>query len=378
MRTRVLWNEVSLPRLRIAQVAPPLEAIPPQLYGGTERVIDLLTETLVERGHDVTLFAPGDSTTSARLVPTVEEALWHRAPAYDDFSPGWSITVGKLARDLDQFDLIHSHIDHFGFPLARRTRSPFVTTMHYRVDLPHSRELLEEFADVALVSVSAAQQLGFTNARWIATVHNGIRLTDFTPRLTAGEYLAFLGRISPEKGVDIAIRVARRVGMPLRIAARPPLPETHYPEARRDHEYFQEVVVPELRGGQVELIGEVSGADKDSFLGGAAALVFPVRWPEPFGLVMAEAMACGTPVLALRCGSTPEVVDDGVSGFVCADEDELVAAARRIDTLCRARCREQAERRFSAERMVDSYERVYEMLIANQERNPQGPTLVCR
>jgi glycosyltransferase involved in cell wall biosynthesis len=350
--------------MRIAQLAPPFESVPPARYGGTERVIATLTEELIRRGHDVTLFAAGDSRTSARLVPTVAQALWHRRPHVDDASPYWAVSLGKLLRRLDEFDVVHSHLDFFGFPLARQAEQPVVTTLHGRLDLPELGELYEEFRDVPLVAISAAQRAPAAEANWVATIHHGIDLEEYTFNPKPGRYLAFLGRISPEKGVDTAIRVAQAAGMPIRIAARPPLPQTSNPQVARDWRYYEEEVQPLLQGPDVELIGQVGGPQKNDFLRNAAALLFPIRWPEPFGLVMIEALACGTPVLALRHGSVPEVVEDGVTGFVCAAEDELVAAVSRLGELDRARCRAEAERRFSAGAMAERYERVFERLVA--------------
>jgi glycosyltransferase involved in cell wall biosynthesis len=361
--------------MRIAQLAPPLETVPPARYGGTERVIHTLTEELVSRGHDVTLFASGDSQTSARLVPICEQAVWHRESAPSDFMPVWSIALGKIARELDQFDVVHSHIDHLGFPLARRTRVPFVTTLHGRLDLPGLPEVLCEFVDLPLVSISDAQRRPVEWANFLETVHHGIRLDDFHFNPRGGEYLAFLGRVSPEKGLDTAIRVARRVGMPLKVAARMPLPVTHHPNAPVDAEYWREVIQP-LLGSDVEILGEIGGAEKDAFLGNAAALLFPIRWPEPFGLVMIEALACGTPVIALRHGSVPEVVRDGVTGFVVDTEDELVDSVLQLLTIDRQACRMDAERRFSPSAMATAYECLYTRLVNGppaQLDQPQGP-----
>jgi glycosyltransferase involved in cell wall biosynthesis len=349
--------------MRIAQVAPPFETVPPSHYGGTERVIAALTEQLVRRGHDVTLFAAGDSRTSARLVPTVERALWHRDPPYRDFAPFWAITVDRVAERLEEFDVVHSHLDYFGYPLARFSHRPVLTTLHGQLDLPELVPLYEHFDDVPLVSISHAQRRPIPSANWIATVYNGIDVRNFTFTSRPGAYLVFLGRISPDKGLDVAVRVARRAGLPLKIAARPPLPFKGDLGARVDWEYFEEVVKPLLRDSNAEMIGEVCDGEKDGLLGGAAALLFPVHWPEPFGLVMAEAMACGTPVLALRHGSVPEVVEHGVTGFVCDTEDELVAAVARLHKLSRARCRQEAEQRFSAALMAAAYEQVYARLV---------------
>lgn len=349
--------------LRIAQVAPPFESVPPTGYGGTERVIAALTDELVRRGHAITLYASGDSDTSARLVPTVDRALWHQQMRYQDFTPFWSLVLGRLVQDMHNFDVIHSHLDYFGFPLARIAPCPVVTTLHGRLDQPEMKPLYGAFLDVPLVSISNAQRRPVPQANWIDTVYHGIDLDAFTFNPGRGTYLAFLGRISPEKGLDSAIRVARAAGMPLKIAARKPLPFKQDAEARRDWEYFRSEIQPLLREKDVEFVGEVGGEEKDRFLGGAAALLFPIRWPEPFGLVMIEALACGTPVLALRDGSVPEVIEAGKTGAICGDEDELTAATRHIADFDRSACRAEAERRFSPAAMAQSYEGVYRKLL---------------
>jgi glycosyltransferase involved in cell wall biosynthesis len=353
--------------LRIAQLAPPFESVPPAGYGGTERVVSTLTEELVRRGHDVTLFAAGDSRTSARLVPIVDKALWHIDAPSNDFADHQTAIFGTILDRANEFDLLHSHLDYLGFPLALATETPMLSTMHGRIDVPALYEIYRAFADLPLVSISDAQRRPLATANWQGTVYHGIELDQFTFTPQSGRYLAFLGRMSPEKGLDVAIRVARRAGVPLRIAARPPLAFDHSPEVRRDREYFEQVVEPLLSGPDVELIGEVGGADKDEFLRNAAALLFPIRWPEPFGLVMAEALACGTPVLALGEGSVPEVITHGVTGFVCQLEDELVRAIEWIPELDRRRCRAEAERRFSPGAMADAYETVYAGLLEHTE-----------
>ena len=356
--------------MRIAQVAPPFETVPPTRYGGTERVIATLTEELVRRGHEVTLFAAGDSHTSARLVPTVDTALWHHEPPYRDFAPFWGVTLGRLYGELADFDVVHSHLDFFGYPLLRAGGRPSVTTLHGRLDLPELGPLYAEFADAPLVSISDAQRAPLPRANWVATVYHGIDLDQYTftprPDPSPAPYLAFLGRISPDKGLDTAIRVAQRAGLCLRVAARPPLPFTEDPNVRADWDHFRNEVQPLLEGPGVELIGQVGGRDKDDFLRNATALLFPIRWPEPFGLVMPEALACGTPVVALRHGSVPEIVEHGVTGFVCDTEDELVDALGRISEIDRARCRAEAERRFSAAAMADQYERVYRRSVGGE------------
>jgi glycosyltransferase involved in cell wall biosynthesis len=352
--------------MRIAQVAPPFETIPPSAYGGTERVVANLTDELVRRGHDVTLFASGDSRTAARLVPIVDRALWHREPAYQDLAPFWAIALGSLAEHLTEFDVIHNHLDFWMFPLARVAPCPVVTTLHGRLDLREQQPLYRTFSDVPLVSISNAQRAPVPFANWVATVYHGIELEQFTFDPHPGGYLAFLGRISPEKGLDTAVRVAKRAGLPLKIGARKPLQFARDPNVRRDWRYFDEIIQPLLGEDGVEFIGEVGGRDKDAFLGGAAALLFPITWPEPFGLVMAEALACGTPVLALRHGSVPEVIRHGVTGYICTTEDELVEAVGRIDQIDRAACRADAERRFSPAVMAAHYERVYDQLLGSR------------
>jgi glycosyltransferase involved in cell wall biosynthesis len=348
--------------VRIAQVAPPFETVPPTGYGGTERVVATLTEELVRRGHDLTLFASGDSITSARLVPTVDQALW-RHPDYHDFGPFWAITLGQLLAQAHHFDLVHNHLDYIAFPLARCLPCPVVTTLHGRLDLPELQPLYDEFREVPLVSISDAQRQPLPQAHWVGTVYHGIELEHLTYQPGPGTYLAFLGRITEDKGLDTAIRVARQAGLPLKIAAREPLGIEGDANTDADRVYYQQVIQPLLDGPGVEFIGEVDGPEKDRFLGQAAALLFPIRWPEPFGLVMAEALACGTPVLALGCGSVPEVVEDGRTGFVCQSEAELVAAVDRLGELDRSACREAAERRFSVSRMADEYERIYQWLV---------------
>jgi glycosyltransferase involved in cell wall biosynthesis len=345
--------------MRIAQVAPPFESVPPSGYGGTERVVATLTEALVRRGHDVTLLASGDSRTPARLEPTVDEALWHVEPPLKDLNPFWSMTLDAVLEHLDEFDVIHSHLDYWGFPLTRCARSPVLTTLHGRLDLPELQPLYRRFRDVPLVSISNAQRRPVPWANLVDTVYHGIELDQFTLNPQSGRYLAFLGRISPDKGLDTAIQVAERAGWPLRIAARKPLRHDGDPNVRADWDHYNREVKPLLAQRHARLIGEVDGAVKDQFLGNAAALLFPIRWPEPFGLVMVEALACGTPVIALREGSVPEVIKHGVTGFVCDDEDAMVDAIRHIGELDRTRCRQEAESRFSPDRMVEHYERIY-------------------
>jgi glycosyltransferase involved in cell wall biosynthesis len=356
--------------LRIAQIAPPVETVPPQRYGGIERVIASLTEELVRRGHHVTLFASGDSDTPAELVPTVDRALWHH-PIYRDPMPFTAVTLDLVYERAGAFDLIHNHMDFHMFPLARALPgTPAVTTLHGRLDIREYEPLYHRFASLPYVSISDAQRAPLRWLNWIATVHNGVDLSEFPFRPRHEGYLAFLGRVAPEKGLDAAVRIARSAGIPLKIAARMPLDDPKNPEAQRDWCYFEDVIRPLLREPGVEYIGEVGGAEKSAFLGGAAALLFPIQWPEPFGLVMAEALACGTPVLGLRNGSVPEVIEDGVTGYIGDDEEYLVQAALRLDDLDRARCRRAAESRFSSVVMTDRYEEVYHRVLNASALDP--------
>lgn len=347
--------------LRIAQLAPPFERVPPQRYGGTERVIAVLTEELVRRGHQVTLFASADSQTSARLVPIVDLPIW-RDPRYTDALPFVMTAIDQVYSQAEEFDVIHNHLGYFAFPRARVCRTPTVTTLHGRLDLPELAPLFAHFNDLPVVSISDAQRAPLPHANWLSTVHHGLDLQPFAFQPRAGDYLAFLGRIAPEKGLDTAIEVARRAGMRLKIAARMPL-NIPDPEAQRDWRYYHEVIEPLLKLPGIEYIGEVGDDAKSEFLGGAAALLFPIRWPEPFGLVMVEALACGTPVVALRAGSVPEVIEHGVTGFVVDDEEAMVRALDRLTEIDRRACRRAAETRFSAAAMADRYERVYWQVV---------------
>jgi glycosyltransferase involved in cell wall biosynthesis len=343
--------------MRIAQVAPLFESVPPPRYGGPERVVSYLTEALVGRGHDVTLFASGDSRTSATLVPVVERASRFDATSAEGF---WVDTVRELdmvAARADEFDVIHCHVDYFAFPVTRLLRTPVVHTLHGRLDLPYLQPLYRHFTDVPLVSISDAQRrpLETCGVRWAGTVYHGQPLARYPLGDGGGDYLAFLGRCSPEKRVDVAIEVARRVGMTLKIAAK---------VDEKDRDYFKETIEPLLDDPLIDFIGEIGDDDKAAFLGGARALVFPIDWPEPFGLVMVEAMACGTPVVTRPCGAAPEVVAHGRTGFVVDTLTELVDAVQRIGELDRAECRRHVEARFSVARMIDGYEAVYRGLQA--------------
>ncbi len=339
--------------MRIAQVAPLIESVPPRLYGGTERIASYLTEELVRQGHEVTLFASGDSQTAAELVPIVPRAL-RLDRNYINPEVFHLLLIEQVYQRAREFDVIHFHLDALHFPLTRRMDLPTLTTMHGRLDLPELQALFREFSEIPVVSISNAQRRPIPHANWQATVYNGVPAQNYTFRPEPGRYLAFLGRISPEKRADRAIEIARRVGMPLRIAAK---------VDRADEDYFNEKIKPLLKDPLVEFIGEIGEREKDVFLGEAYALLLPIDWPEPFGLVMIEAMACGTPVVAWRHGSVPEVVDHGVTGFIVDSIEGAAAAVEQIDSINRHTCREVFEARFSASRMARDYLRVYHDVI---------------
>ena len=343
--------------MRIAQIAPLYERVPPQLYGGTERIVSYLTECLVREGHQVTLFATGDSRTHARLVAGAARPL-RLAGTFDPLA----YHVAQLRHVIDrasEFDVIHNHMDYLGFTLAVASRTPVITTLHGRLDLPDLPALFTTYADVDLISISDAQRAPLPAARWRGTVHHGLPADLYRLGNGAGGYLAFLGRISPEKRLDSAIRVARRVGVPLRIAAK---------VDSADAQYFEAEIRPLLGDPDVEFIGELGESDKQRFLGDARALLFPIDWPEPFGLVMIEALACGTPVIARRRASVPEVIAHGVTGFVCDDENAMAEAVSRLDTIDRATCRDAFDTRFTAARMTRDYLRLYEALLTDSAR----------
>jgi len=355
--------------MRIAQVAPLVERVPPQLYGGTERVISALTEELVARGHDVTLFASGDSMTRARLVSCAAKSLRLDGGVRDTIA----FTMMELAEVFDRaadFDVLHNHADYYAFPFARLSRTPVVTTTHGRLDLPEIQRVYRYFRDAALVSISNFQRTPMPDIGWVATVYNGIDFGHFHLRREPGHYLAFLGRISPDKRPDRAIAVARALDMPLKIAAK---------VDAVDRDYFDQVIRPHLAHSLVEFVGEVNEREKDEFLGNAYAYLFPIDWPEPFGLTMVEAMACGTPVIAMNCGSVPEIVRHGVSGFICDSVREFVAAVPHAGALDRVGCRTYAEARFSGAVMTGNYEAVYRQMIGDNGvhrwRASAGPTV---
>jgi len=355
--------------MRIAQVAPPFESIPPARYGGTERIVSLVTEELVRRGHDVTLFASGDSTTDARLVPTVDTALW-RIEDVRDTLPYWAITAGEVYRRAraGEFDVVHSHLDFHAYACAALVDTPTVTTLHGRLDLPDLARLYARFPDAGVISISNSQRQFLPDLNWLGTVYNGVDtdLLEFSPR--QGDYLVYVGRISPEKALDRAIKVAQLAGLPLKVAARMPLRDRNDPNVRADWDYYEGVVKPLMQGGHVELVGEVGDAEKPELFGNALGLIFPIDWPEPFGLVMAEALACGTPVVARRRGSVPEVITHGLTGLIGETDEELAALCGSLHTIDRRACRAEAERRFSVAAMTDGYEAVYRQEIRRSRR----------
>ncbi|GAB1718022.1 MAG: glycosyl transferase, group 1 [Nitrobacter sp.] len=341
--------------MRIAQVAPLTEAVPPKLYGGTERVVHWLTEELVSLGHDVTLFASGDSHTSARL-----DATWPKALRLDgavrDPNALHMVMLERVRRkcDNEEFDFLHFHLDYYPFSLFSRQPTPFLTTLHGRLDLPEHQPVFNAFSSIPVISISNAQRRPVPQARWLRTIYHGLPKDLLTPQPITPGYLAVLGRIAPEKGVDRAIRIAIQCGIPLRIAAK---------VDRADQDYFDECIRPMMSHPLVDYIGEISDREKPDFLSGAIGLLLPINWPEPFGLVMIEAMACGTPVIAYNHGSVAEIVEDGRTGFIVEDEISAVAAVSRLASLDRVAIREEFEARFTARRMALDYLDAYHELI---------------
>jgi glycosyltransferase involved in cell wall biosynthesis len=340
--------------MRIAQIAPLAESVPPKLYGGTERVVAWLVDELVELGHEVTLFASGDSKTRGELHPVWPRALRLGRPRTDP-NAALAVLLEAVSRRADEFDVMHAHIDWLHLPLLRRLRIPFVTTMHGRLDLPGLSAVLGEFPEAHFVSISDNQRVPLAHANWCGTVYHGLPAGQYCPSFRPGTYLAFLGRLTSDKGPEEAIRIARAARMPLRIAAKVPRAETGY---------FKEHVEPHVDGKQVQIVGEVNDRAKQSFLSEAAALLFPIRWPEPFGLVMIEAMACGTPVIAYRSGSVPEVIDEGVTGFIVDNEDKAAEAVGRLAEVDRRRVRARFEDRFTARRMAEDYVHHYVQILS--------------
>jgi glycosyltransferase involved in cell wall biosynthesis len=346
--------------MHIAQIAPLTEAVPPKLYGGTERVIHWLTEELVALGHEVTLFASGDSRTSARL-----EAAWPRAIRHDesvrDPNALHMMMLERVHRRANEFDFMHFHLDYYPFSLFSRQPVPFVTTLHGRLDLPEHQPVFATFSRVPVISISNAQRRPVPHAGWVSTIHHGLPEQLLAPVPGARpQYLAFLGRIAAEKGIERAISIARQCGVPLRIAAKV---DAH------DREYYEERIKPLLDGSNVEYVGEISDREKSAFLSSAIALLNPIEWPEPFGLVMIEAMACGVPVIAYNRGSVPEIVEDGVTGLIVEDEKGAIGAFDRVSLLSREEIRTRFERRFTARRMAQDYLAIYRSLAEHNQRH---------
>jgi glycosyltransferase involved in cell wall biosynthesis len=339
--------------MRIAQVSPIFERVPPKAYGGTERVISYLTEELVRQGHEVTLFASGDSITDARLVAIIEKNL-RPDPLRHDWLMYHMMMLDRVADMADEFDVIHFHTDYLHFPLAKKLHVPHVTTLHGRLDLPELIPLYRHFSDVPLVSISNSQRIPLPWVNWLDTVYHGLPSDLYSFQSDPGDYFAFIGRISPEKRVDRAIEIALHCGVPLYIAAK---------IDKLDEAYFNECIKPLLQHPTIEYIGEIGEQEKRTFLGKARALLFPIDWPEPFGLVLIEAFASGTPVIAYRHGSIPEIMEEGVTGFIVTNQEQAMEAAGKIDTIDRRNCREVFERRFTATRMAENYLQIYRHIL---------------
>lgn len=349
------------PPLHIAQVAPLYESVPPRLYGGTERIVSYLTEELVRQGHAVTLFASGDSVTSARLICGCERAI-RLDPEHPDPFALHTQMLERVCRHASSFDVIHFHTDGVHLPATRRCAGVCcVTTLHGRLDICGLAGLYREFSEQPLISISDAQRRPLAGANWIATVYHGLPPQLHAATETPGQYLAFLGRIAPEKGVERAVAIARRCGITLKIAAK----IDHV-----DQEYFDTQIASLIDGSLVDFIGEITEVEKTRFLGDAIALLFPIDWPEPFGLTMIEAMACGTPVIAFRRGSVPEIIDEGVTGFIVDDVDTAIECVARVGRLSRRRCRERFEQRFQIARVSQDYCNAYEQARQTRQREP--------
>jgi glycosyltransferase involved in cell wall biosynthesis len=346
--------------MRIAQIAPLTEAIPPKFYGGTERVVSWLTDELINLGHDVTLFASGDSETKAKLEPIWPKALRLDGTVRDPMALHMSM-LERVFQRATEFDVLHFHLDYYPFSLFSRQSTPFITTLHGRLDLPEHQVVFDTFPAAPVISISLAQRRPVPQANWVRNIHHGLPSRLLGPRRRKPSYLAVLGRIAPEKAIDHAIRIAVRSKLPLKIAAK---------IDSVDREYFEHEIQPQLALPGIDYIGEISDSEKSDFLSGAIALLVPIAWPEPFGLVMIEAMACGTPVIAYGAGSVPEIVEDGVTGFIV--ENEIAAAdaiCHRLSSLSRPQIRTRFEERFTAQRMAADYLEVYQNLVATGERH---------
>ena len=342
--------------MKIAQVSPLAERVPPIGYGGTERIVAYLSDELIRQGHELTLFASGDSLTEGKLVAGSDQALRLNSQVVDPLAYD-VLQLEQVLQQAETFDIIHFHTGYLHFPTFRRQRTPSVTTFHGRLDIPDLNHIFSELADQRVISISNSQREPFPHMNWQGTVYHGIPLNLYEPGQGRGEYLAFLGRISPEKRVDRAIEIAKRVNMKIKIAAK---------IDNVDREYMETKIRPLLDDPLVDFVGEFNREEKERFLGDAYALLFPIDWPEPFGLVMIEAMACGTPVIAYRAGSVPEVIDPGVTGLIVESIEEAVRAVEKVQHLDRKRCREVFERRFSSSRMALDYLNIYEHVLASQ------------
>jgi len=350
--------------MRIAQVAPLFESVPPKLYGGTERIVSYLTEELVQQGHDVTLFASGDSMTQAELVPVCPKALRLNDTCIDPLAHHIVMIDSVLARRR-QFDIIHFHIDYMHFPLIRETEATTLTTLHGRLDIPDLLPLYQAFRDMPVASISNAQRRPLPWLNWQGTIYHGLPQNHYEFSPQSRGYLVFMGRTSPEKGLDQAIQIAKASGFPLKIAAK---------VDRADTQYFKDTIHPLLSEPGIEFLGEVGFPQKNEVLGGAVAMLFPIAWPEPFGIVMIESLACGTPVIAYPCGSVPEVIEDGVTGFIVPDTKSAVDAVRNIGLIDRALCRRRFEERFTAHNMCSNYLGLYEALVRQEGKIIPAPS----
>lgn len=346
-------------KLRIAQVAPLYESVPPKMYGGTERIVSFLTEALISMGQDVTLYATGDSITDARLVPVIPAALRLDPNKVDQIAPHITM-VQMVQNDLREYDIVHYHIDYLHFPASHCSKKAHLTTLHGSLGIPELQSLYNMYREPPVVSISHSQRTPLPQANWVGTVYHGLPETLFQPVYSVGKYLAFLGRVSPEKGLDDAIRISKAVGIPLKIAAK---------VDAADREYFEKVISPMLSDPLIEFIGEVNEHEKQNFIGDAMALLFPIKWFEPFGLVMIESLACATPVVAYGRGSVSEILNDGVDSFVVNNVEEAIAAVRNLNSIDRHSCRSTFDRRFTARHMAENYLQVYREVIAMKQES---------
>lgn len=346
--------------MKIAQISPLYESVPPKLYGGTERIVSFLTEELLKQGQDVTLFASKDSKTSAKLVPCCDHALRLDKNCLDQLA-SHILQLEQLQQRMEEFDIVHYHIDHIHFPFAKRAGKSHITTLHGRMDIPEYKALFREFNQIPLVSISYSQRRPLPWVNWVRNIYHGLPADLYRFHEKEGKYLAFLGRISPEKGIARAIDIAKRAGIPLKIAAK---------IGKADQEYYEKEIKHLLDDPLVEFIGEIGEHEKSDFLGNALATLFPIDWPEPFGLVMTESMACGTPVIAWEKGSVPEIIEEGLNGFVVNSQQEALQAINKLHTIKRRDCRETFEQRFTDKRMAKDYISVYEQQLETSRLKP--------